>query len=96
MPGGLRIGTPAMTTRGFTENDFTRVADIIGRAVTIAARIDKAARKSAEEKGEKYKLKYFFEYLGNGEEDSEIVQLRAEVSDWVGTYPVPWADKVSV
>lgn len=96
MPGGLRIGTPAMTTRGFTENDFTRVADIIGRAVTIAARVDKTARKVAEEKGEKYKLKYFFDYLGNGEEDSEIVQLRAEVSDWVGTYPVPWADKTSV
>ncbi|RYP35439.1 hypothetical protein DL767_003846 [Monosporascus sp. MG133] len=93
VPGGLRLGTPAMTTRGFTEDDFTRVADIVGRAVTIASRVDKAARKAAEDKGEKYKLKSFFDYLRNGDEDSEIVQLRSEVSDWVGTYPLPWDEK---
>lgn len=90
VPGGLRLGTPAMTTRGFTADDFTRVADIVGRAVTIAARVDKAARKAAEDKGDKYKLKFYFDYLGNGEDDSEIVQLRLEVADWVGTYPLPW------
>ncbi|KAI1136287.1 serine hydroxymethyltransferase [Hypoxylon sp. FL0543] len=93
VPGGLRIGTPAMTTRGFVENDFVRVADIIDRAVTIAARVDKAARNAAQEKGEKYKLKFFFGYLGTGEEDPEIVQLRAEVADWVGTYPLPWEER---
>ena len=87
------MGTPAMTTRGFSENDFVRVADIVDRSVTIALRVDKAARKQVEEKGDKYKLKSFFNYLGNGEEDSEIVQLRAEVSDWVGTYPLPWDEK---
>ncbi|KAI1800105.1 serine hydroxymethyltransferase [Daldinia bambusicola] len=93
IPGGLRIGTPAMTTRGFGESDFVRVADIIDRSVAIASRVDKAARAAAEEKGEKYKLKFFFDYLGTGEEDSEIVQLRAEVSDWVGTYPLPWEER---
>ncbi|ORY56409.1 serine hydroxymethyltransferase [Pseudomassariella vexata] len=93
IPGGLRIGTPAMTTRGFNENDFVRVADIVDRAVTIAARVDKNARKAAEDKGEKYKLKFFFEQLGTGEDDAEIVQLRAEVADWVGTYPLPWDEK---
>ncbi|KAI1642787.1 serine hydroxymethyltransferase [Daldinia loculata] len=93
IPGGLRIGTPAMTTRGFVESDFVRVADIIDRSVAIASRVDKAARTAAEEKGEKYKLKFFFDYLGTGEEDSEIVQLRAEVSDWVGTYSLPWEER---
>lgn len=96
IPGGLRIGTPAMTTRGFTDNDFTRVADIIDRAVTIAVRVDKSARQAAAAKNDKYKLKSFFDHLGNGEEDPEIVQLRAEVSDWVGTYPVPWSEKIEV
>lgn len=92
VPGGLRMGTPAMTTRGFTENDFVRVADVVDRAVTIASRIDKAARKTAEEAGEKSpgKLKLFMEHLGNGESYPEIVQLRSEVEDWVGTYPLPW------
>ncbi len=36
VPGGIRIGTPALTTRGFKEQDFTRVADLIHRAVNIA------------------------------------------------------------
>lgn len=93
MPGGLRMGTPAMTTRGFNESDFVRVADIVDRAVTIAVRVDKAARKVAEDQGEKYKLRFFLDHLGTGEDDSEIVQLRAEVADWVGTYPLPWDEK---
>ncbi|KAK3942926.1 mitochondrial putative serine hydroxymethyltransferase [Diplogelasinospora grovesii] len=93
MPGGLRMGTPAMTTRGFSEDDFARVADIVDRAVTIAVRVDKAARKQAEDKGEGKtagRLKTFLEYLGDGDTDPEIVQLRSEVADWVGTYPLPW------
>lgn len=94
MPGGLRMGTPAMTTRGFNESDFVRVADIVDRAVTIAVRVDKTARKVAEDQGEKYKLRFFLDHLGTGEDDSEIVQLRAEVADWVGTYPLPWDEKV--
>ncbi|EGY15525.1 serine hydroxymethyltransferase [Verticillium dahliae VdLs.17] len=92
VPGGLRIGTPAMTTRGFSEEDFGRVADIIDRAVTIAVRIDKAAKKAAAERGEKKPglQRIFMAHLGNGDSDPEIVQLRSEVSDWVGTYPLPW------
>lgn len=92
VPGGLRIGTPAMTTRGFGEEDFSRVGDIIDRAVTIAMRIDKAAKKAATERGEKKPglLRIFNAHIGNGDSDPEIVQLRSEVSDWVGTYPLPW------
>ncbi|KAM3519554.1 hypothetical protein MY4038_009753 [Beauveria bassiana] len=92
VPGGLRMGTPAMTSRGFTENDFIRVADIVDRAVAIAVRLDKIARSAAKERGEKSagKLKIFLEHVGNGDSDTEIVQLRSEVSDWVGTYPLPW------
>ncbi|KAH7324475.1 serine hydroxymethyltransferase [Stachybotrys elegans] len=93
VPGGLRMGTPAMTTRGFTEDDFVRVADVVDRAVSIAIRIDKAARAAATDRGEKSpgKLKVFLDHLGNGETNSEIVQLRSEVEDWVGTYPLPWS-----
>jgi glycine hydroxymethyltransferase len=92
VPGGLRMGTPAMTTRGFNEDDFVRVADVVDRAVTIALRIDKAARKEAQEDGadHPHRLKHFLEHLGTGETDPEIVQLRSEVEDWVGTYPLPW------
>lgn len=95
-PGGLRMGTPAMTTRGFGEHDFARVADIVDRAVTIAVRVDKAARKEAEAKAEKSpgRLRLFLDHLGTGDAVPEILQLRSEVSDWVSTYPLPWTSKV--
>ena len=32
-PSGIRIGTPAMTTRGFKEEDFTKVGDLIARTI---------------------------------------------------------------
>ena len=91
-PGGLRMGTPAMTTRGFQGEDFVRVADIVNRAVTITQRLDKAAKEDAEAKGRKNpaSVKAFIEYLGEGENESEIVQLRSEVEKWVGTFALPW------
>jgi glycine hydroxymethyltransferase len=91
-PGGLRMGTPAMTTRGFQAEDFVRVADIVNRAVTITQRLDKAAKEDAEAKGRKNpgSVKAFIEYLGEGENESEIVQLRSEVEKWVGTFALPW------
>jgi len=34
-PGGIRMGTPALTSRGFTEEDFEQVAEFFNRAVSI-------------------------------------------------------------
>ena len=93
-PGGLRMGSPAMTTRGFQPDDFTRVAEIVDRAVTITQRLDKVAREEAETKGRKApgSVKAFLEYLGEGEDVREIVQLRSEVEEWVGTFSLPWEE----
>ncbi|SAM04300.1 hypothetical protein [Absidia glauca] len=41
-PNGLRIGTPAMTSRGFKEDDFVKVASYIDCAVSIAVDIQKS------------------------------------------------------
>lgn len=35
IPGGVRIGTPALTTRGFKEDDFDKVADFLDRCVRL-------------------------------------------------------------
>ena len=35
MPGGLRMGAPALTSRGFTEDDFRQVADFVDRSAQI-------------------------------------------------------------
>jgi glycine hydroxymethyltransferase len=91
-PGGLRMGTPAMTTRGFQTDDFTRVADIVDRAVTIAQKVSKTAKEAAESKGRKNpgSVNAFKEFLAEGEGVSDIVQLRQEVEAWVGTFALPW------
>lgn len=35
VPGGIRIGSPAMTTRGFKEKEFIAIADFIHEGVQI-------------------------------------------------------------
>jgi len=40
-PNGLRVGTPAMTSRGLVEEDFVRVGEFISQAVAIAADLQK-------------------------------------------------------
>ncbi len=91
-PGGLRMGSPAMTTRGFRPEDFTRVAEIVDRAVTITQRLDKTAKEESEAKGRKNpaSVNAFLEFLGEGQEIREIVELRREVEEWVGTFSLPW------
>ncbi len=37
VPGGLRMGSPALTSRGFTEADFDQVAEFVSRCGARAA-----------------------------------------------------------
>jgi glycine hydroxymethyltransferase len=85
-PGGLRMGTPAMTTRGFQPDDFIRVADIVHRAVSITLEVNKAATEADAKT-----LATFNKFLGEGQNFTDIMQLRKEVEDWVGTFCLPWA-----
>ncbi|KAI4183481.1 MAG: hypothetical protein L6R41_005367 [Letrouitia leprolyta] len=91
-PGGLRMGSPAMTTRGFQPEDFSRVAEIVDRAVTLTQRLDKTALQESEAKGRKNpnSVKAFMEFLGDGSDIPDIIQLRREVEEWVGTFRLPW------
>ncbi|KAL0461920.1 UNVERIFIED_CONTAM: Serine hydroxymethyltransferase, mitochondrial [Sesamum latifolium] len=49
VPGGIRMGTPALTSRGFVEEDFVKVAEFFDAAVQLAVKI------KAETKGTKLK-----------------------------------------
>merc|ERR1712157_83246 len=67
-PGGVRIGTPSMTTRGCTESDFEKVAEFLDRVVMIALTIQ-------EEKGKKLKD---FELGVHGNKDIEALRKDVE------------------
>lgn len=81
-PGGLRLGSPAMTTRGFSEGDFAKVAGIVDSAVGIAKEFSKRVEGG--------KIKDYVAKLGNGESVPEVVKLKGEVKDWVSKFPLPW------
>jgi glycine hydroxymethyltransferase len=79
-PGGIRMGTPALTSRGLNEDDFAKVAEFFDRAVSIAIRL------SNTEQGKK--LKGFRELCSVGPTvDPELVQLRKDVSHFACTFP---------
>ena len=80
IPGGIRIGAPAMTTRGMLEEDFTRVADLIHKGVEIAIECKAAA--------EGPKLKDFNEYLAANDR-ADIKALRSEVEDFADGFHMP-------
>ena len=42
-PSGVRLGTPAMTTRGFKEYDFEIVAGVLDDIATLAKKIQDTA-----------------------------------------------------
>lgn len=78
-PGGVRLGTPAMTTRGLVEKDFAQVARFLDRGIHIALRIKK------ENPGV---LKKFTDAL-YGKDHPDLVALKHEVEAFSKAFPLP-------
>jgi len=76
-PGGVRIGAPAMTTRGCGEADFKKIAEILDRCCQIALAVQ-------AEKGKK--LKDFEAGLAG---NPAIVALKKEVEAWATGFGYP-------
>ena len=81
-PCGIRIGAPAMTTRGFGEEDFVRVADYITQAIDLCKIIQADLPKEAN------KLKDFKAVVAS-EKVPEILKLRKEIAEWASSFPLP-------
>ena len=80
VPGGMRLGAHALTSRGFKEPDFERVVEFIDKAVAIAKEIQAKGGKLAD----------FNSHMVN---DPDIVAkcdaLRNEVQEWSQSFPMP-------
>lgn len=84
VPGGLRLGTPALTTRGFTEEDFVKVADYIKKGIDITVEISK------EVEGKKFGD---FKKVLDSKEFPAIGALKKEVESLAEEFPTIGFDK---
>ncbi|KAF2278430.1 glycine hydroxymethyltransferase [Westerdykella ornata] len=82
-PMGIRIGAPAMTSRGMGEEDFKRIAQYIDAAIKLCQKIQAELPKDAN------KLKDFKAKVASGEVE-EINNLKKEIAAWASTFPLPF------
>jgi glycine hydroxymethyltransferase len=83
-PGGVRIGAPALTSRGFKESDFVQIAAFLSRACDLALAIQASSGKM---------LKDFVVAL-----DSEpgVKELKKDVETFARSFPMPGFDPASI
>ncbi|KAH6652028.1 serine hydroxymethyltransferase-like protein [Truncatella angustata] len=81
-PCGIRIGTPAMTSRGFGTKDFDKVAEYIDQSIKICKEVQAALPKEAN------KLKDFRAKITGGEVE-KINNLKKEISAYCLKFPLP-------
>jgi len=81
VPGGIRIGAPALTTRGFLEEDFVQVAHFIDRGIEIA--VDVKARTP-----QPGKLKDFKAFVKSNTFD-DLEDLKKDVQNFALSFPMP-------
>ncbi|KAK3211101.1 hypothetical protein Dsin_015807 [Dipteronia sinensis] len=79
VPGGIRMGTPALTSRGFVEEDFVKVAHYFDAAVKLAVKIKSEAKGT--------KLKDFLAAMSGAHFQSEIAKIRHDVEVYAKQFP---------
>ena len=80
VPGGVRLGAHALTSRGMREEDFVHVVQFLDEAVEIAR----------EAQGKTKKLKDYKEFLETDEDINKKCQdLKKRVSNFASNFPMP-------
>lgn len=102
-PGGVRLGTPALTSRGLNEDDFDRVAEFLNLGSELAIEVQNIAKlelKRKQETGDeetlkkkKVLLKDFVSVLNSND---EIMKKVKELKKDVEEFAIKFADRKSV
>uniref|UniRef100_H3AND8 Serine hydroxymethyltransferase n=1 Tax=Latimeria chalumnae TaxID=7897 RepID=H3AND8_LATCH len=82
-PSGLRLGTPALTSRGLMEKDFRKVAQFIHRGIDLTLEIQNDMNPKALLREFKEKLVQDAKY------QPKIKQIREEVEAFAANFPIP-------
>jgi glycine hydroxymethyltransferase len=77
-PGGVRLGTAALTTRGFTTEHFVTVAQLLHQAIQISIRIQSSCGS-----------KMLKDFIAAAQGDPEIAELKASVEGLATVFPMP-------
>ncbi|KAJ1550484.1 Serine hydroxymethyltransferase, cytosolic, partial [Nowakowskiella sp. JEL0078] len=84
VPGGVRIGTPALTSRSFKESDFEKVASFLDRAAQVALKLQSTSGKLLKD------------FVIAAEKDQDVKILREEIEKFSRSFPMPGFDPKSI
>ena len=87
IPGGIRVGTPALTSRGFEEAHWEEVAEFIHRGVQIAKELKEAPTTGKKLADFKVALK---------QPQPKIDALRADVEAFAAQFPCVGFDETTM
>ena len=83
-PGGVRVGSPALTTRGLKEEHFRIIADFLHRAMGIALAIQATTGKLLKD------------FEAAVKSSPEVHQLQVDVQAFITQFPMPGFDTATM
>lgn len=76
-PGAVRIGTPAVTTRGMKEKEMETIVDFIDETLTLCKKVNETSGKTAKE---------FLEKLS---QQKEIEDIKKRIIEFTSKFEMP-------
>ncbi|KDQ10447.1 hypothetical protein BOTBODRAFT_46982 [Botryobasidium botryosum FD-172 SS1] len=81
VPGGIRLGTSALTSRSMAEADIKQVAEFLHRAVQLSLELQKTAGS-----------KLLKDFVRAAEASAEVKKLKEDVGTFSRSFPLPGVD----
>ncbi len=81
-PSGIRLGTPALTTRGMKEKDMVKVAGWIKRAL-------EEIKGHYLPKEQELRKDFLKEFKQKVQKNKNLLQIKKEIAQFTSNFPVP-------